>query len=183
MFDFIEGRVVESKNQQISLLTDLNIAFRIDVLDSNEFLIDSKYKIYTFFFRNEECLALYGFKEKLDRFIFSQLIKISGVGPKTAQNILRKLSSVALISLVKNKDISAMSKISSIGSKADRIYYELKNKVNDIESYNHKYHEAFEALINLSYNPEKALLALDKLEDGLETSEAIKKAILRLKDE
>ena len=183
MFDYIKGKVVEVVNQRISLLSEIGIAFEIHVLDSTYFIAENIYNVFTYIFHNEESISLYGFLHKLDKFVFTELIKISGIGPKTALNIIRKLSSVGLVSLIRNKDLSALQKISSIGSKADRIYYELKNKVINIQGLNYKYHDVFNALVNLNYSPQKVLVILDALPDGLENSEAMKEAILRLKNE
>lgn len=183
MFDYIKGKVVDIKSQQISLLTDLGISFEINVLNSDSFIIENIYTVFTYIFHNEESISVYGFLNKLDKFVFTELIKISGIGPKTALNIIRKLSSVGLVSLIRNKDLSALQKISSIGSKADRIYYELKNKVINIQGLNYKYHDVFNALVNLNYSPQKVLAVLDALPDGLENSDAMKEAILRLKNE
>ncbi len=183
MVDYIKGKVVEAKNQQISLLTDIGIAFEINVLNSDSFVTENIYTVFTYIFHNEENVCLYGFLNKLDKFIFTELIKISGIGPKTALNIIRKLSSQGLVSLIQNKDLVSMQKISSIGAKADRIYYELKNKVINLEGLQYKYQEVFNALLNLNYSPQKVFAVLDTLPDGLENSEALKEAILRLKNE
>ena len=183
MFDYIKGKVVEAKNQQISLLTDIGISFEINVLNSESFVCENIYTVFTYIFHNEESISLYGFLNKLDKFIFTELIKISGIGPKTALNIIRKLSSQGLISLIKSRDLASMQKVSSIGAKADRIYYELKSKVMNLESLDYKYQEVFNALLNLNYTPQKIFAVLDKLPPNLENSDALKEAVLRLKNE
>ena len=183
MFDYIKGKVVEVENQRISLLSEIGIAFEIHVLDSTYFIAENIYNVFTYIFHNEESITMYGFLTRLDKFIFSELIKISGIGPKTALNIIRKVTSLGLVSLIRNKDLVSMQKISSIGSKADRIYYELKNKVLNVEILDYKYPEVFNALLNLGYHPQKVFKVLDSIEVGLENSDAMKEAIIRLKNE
>ena len=183
MFDYIKGKVVEVENQRISLLSEIGIAFEINVLDSTYFIAENIYNVFTYIFHNEESITMYGFLTRLDKFIFSELIKISGIGPKTALNIIRKVTSLGLVSLIRNKDLASMQKISSIGSKADRIYYELKNKVLNVEILDYKYPEVFNALLNLGYHPQKVFKVLDSIEVGLENSDAMKEAIIRLKNE
>ena len=195
MFDYIKGKVVEVENQRISLLSEIGIAFEIHVLDSTYFIAENIYNVFTYIFHNEESITMYGFLTRLDKFIFSELIKISGIGPKTALNIIRKVTSLGLVSLIRNKDLASMQKISSIGSKADRIYYELKNKVLNVEILDYKnkvlnveildykYPEVFNALLNLGYHPQKVFKVLDSIEVGLENSDAMKEAIIRLKNE
>ena len=183
MFDYIKGKVVEVENQRISILSEIGIAFEIHVLDSTYFIVENIYNVFTYIFHNEESITMYGFLTRLDKFIFSELIKISGIGPKTALNIIRKVTSLGLVSLIRNKDLASMQKISSIGSKADRIYYELKNKVLNVEILDYKYPEVFNALLNLGYHPQKVFKVLDSIEVGLENSDAMKEAIIRLKNE
>lgn len=183
MFDYIKGKVVEVENQRISLLSEIGIAFEIHVLDSTYFIAENIYNVFTYIFHNEESIVMYGFLTRLDKFIFSELIKISGIGPKTALNIIHKVTSLGLVSLIRNKDLASMQKISSIGSKADRIYYELKNKVLNVEILDYKYPEVFNALLNLGYHPQKVFKVLDSIEVGLENSDAMKEAIIRLKNE
>ena len=183
MFDYLEGEIVEIHDSAISLKIFEGISLLINVINSDFFLVKNKYKIFTHLFKTEESLYLYGFLNQTDRFLFSELIKINGIGPKTAINILKKLTSSGLIALIKSNDINALQKISSIGNKADRVYYELKNKVLKLESYNFRYQEVFDALINLGYPAQKVFVVLDDLQDGLDNSSAIKEAIMRLKNE
>ncbi len=183
MFDFIIGKVDYKKDNIITLLNELKLGFSICVINDEKYEIGKEYKIYTHLFLKEEEALLYGFETQVDRYVFSELIKISGIGPKTAQNILKKVTSQGLISLIKNKDINALKKISVIGVKADRVYYELKNKVFNIETYDYKYPKVFEVLSNLGYDTQKVFKVLNDLKDGLDDSEAIKEAIVVLKNE
>ena len=182
MFDYLIGTVIDSESNTISLLTDFKIAFLINVIDNSFFKVNEVVKIYTHLFKGEENIALYGFNNKVDRFLFSELIKINGIGPKTAINILKKATSHGLITLIKNKDLNGLQKIGSIGAKADRIYYELKNKVVNLEGYNYKYPDVFDALINLGYKAQEIFPILNNLEGNLDSSSALKEVIVRLKD-
>ena len=83
---------------------------------------------------------------------------------------------------IKNKDLNGLQKIGSIGAKADRIYYELKNKVVNLEGYNYKYPDVFDALINLGYKAQEIFPILNNLEGNLDSSSALKEVIVRLKD-
>lgn len=183
MIDFIEGKVVAIKDSTISLLLPFNIALSLIVFEPTKYKINSAIKIFAYLFKSEESNFLYGFDNEVDRFLFSELIKINGIGPKTSYNILKKVTGNTLISLVKNKDIETLRKISFIGNKADRVYYELKNKVINLDIENIKYKDVADALINFGYSMNNIFLVLNSLPDGLNSGEALKEAIVLLKNE
>jgi Holliday junction DNA helicase RuvA len=79
----------------------------------------------------EDAHVLYGFVTAAERDLFRLLIhSVSGIGPKTALNILSGMNPVALRGAVANGDVKALSQISGVGKKtAERIVIELRDKI------------------------------------------------------
>ncbi len=80
----------------------------------------------------EDAHVLYGFMSAAERDMFRLLIHaVSGIGPKTALNILSGISIGALRSAVAMGDVKSLSQISGVGKKtAERIVVELKDKIS-----------------------------------------------------
>jgi Holliday junction DNA helicase RuvA len=79
----------------------------------------------------EDAHVLYGFASAAERELFRLLINnVSGIGPKTALNILSGMNPVAFRGAVANGDVKGLSQISGVGKKtAERIVVELRDKV------------------------------------------------------
>jgi Holliday junction DNA helicase RuvA len=108
------------------------------------------------------------------------LISISGIGPKTALNVLSVSSVSALKKAISTSDVSHLVKVSGIGKKiADKIVLELKDKVEGSDENGPTLREevdAIEALKALGYSQKEAREAL-KEASGKTTSERIKEAL------
>jgi Holliday junction DNA helicase RuvA len=79
----------------------------------------------------EDAHTLYGFMSAAERDLFRLLINsVSGIGPKTALNILSGMNVVAFRGAVAGSDVKSLSQISGVGKKtAERIIVELRDKV------------------------------------------------------
>ncbi len=129
----------------------------------------------------EDALDLYGFTQRDELDFFEMLISISGIGPKTALNILNISSIGALKMAISSGDTSHLTKVSGIGKKvAEKIVLELKDKVgvqsDDISLKDEL--DAAEALKALGYSQRDAREALKKVEKNIiNTSERIREAL------
>ena len=88
-------------------------------------------KLLTQLVVREDAHLLYGFMTEAERNLFRLLTHtVSGIGPKTALNILSGMNPVAFRGAVANGDVKALSQISGVGKKtAERIVVELRDKV------------------------------------------------------
>ena len=78
----------------------------------------------------EDSITLYGFKSQTDYDIFAQLITVSGIGARTALNVLAKMSSKDLAMAIYQKNVTALTNLPGIGKKsAQRLILELKDKI------------------------------------------------------
>jgi len=136
----------------------------------------------------EDAHLLYGFATESERRAFRQLLKISGVGARTALAVLSGLSVVELIEAVAMQESGRLVKIPGIGRKtAERLLLELKGKLGaDVVSgvaVNRPRPVASDvtnALLALGYSDKEAQLAVKQLPDGLSVSEGIRQALKSL---
>lgn len=133
MYAYISG-TIDSINESQVIIDNGGIGYAINA--SNHLLAKlppkgSPIKIFTYTHVKEDCFELYGFGTTDDRDIFLKLISVSGVGCKSALQILSNIDVTALICAIANGDVKALSGVKGIGKKtAERIIIELKEKVH-----------------------------------------------------
>ncbi|MCG6551054.1 MAG: Holliday junction branch migration protein RuvA [Candidatus Magnetominusculus sp. LBB02] len=131
----------------------------------------------------EDILQLYGFLTEDERFIFTKVLSVSGVGPKIALAALSGLSADKFAAAVNSNDLDTLTAIPGIGKKtASRIVLELKEKLPVSTSYvNRDYEDAMSALLNLGYKRTDVVHALEDLnKKGVRDLESILKESLKL---
>lgn len=78
----------------------------------------------------EDALQLFGFLDKLEKQLFLSLLKVNGVGPKSAINILSGTTHRELMSMIETEDVRGLSKLPKVGKKtAEQMILTLKGKL------------------------------------------------------
>lgn len=145
-----------------------------------------KVSLLTHFVVREDAQILYGFASATERAAFRELIKISGVGPRTALSVLSGLSVGELSQAVTLQEAGRLVKIPGIGKKtAERLLLELKGKLGpDLATASTVAEGAqadiLQALLALGYSDKEAALALKALPKDVGVSEGIKLALRAL---
>ncbi|MEW5747053.1 MAG: Holliday junction branch migration protein RuvA [Nitrospirota bacterium] len=112
----------------------------------------------------EDALLLYGFQNEDEKRIFTTLIGISGVGPKTALSLLSTIPPEKFYHAINTEDVEVLCKVPGLGKKtAHRLILELREKLPSIkEKKSSAYEDTLSALVNLGYKKSEAQNALDK---------------------
>lgn len=101
---------------------------------SNLPLENESMKVYTFMNVKEDEMSLFGFASMEEKQLFLKLISVSGVGAKTAIQILSMAKFNDIVSSILTEDSSVIANVKGIGKKtAERIVLELKDKLNPYE--------------------------------------------------
>ena len=88
-------------------------------------------KLYTYYQVTEDARRLYGFADREERSLFTQIIKVSGIGPKLAVSVMGTLSADALRLAVVSGDVKAIAQAPGMGKKtAEKLILELKDKID-----------------------------------------------------
>ena len=139
--------------------------------------------LMTHFVVREDAQLLYGFATENERTAFRQLLKVNGIGAKSALAILSGLSVEDLSNAIALQEVSLLTRIPGIGKKtAERLLLELKDKflpdaislpsgAKSIGS------DVLNALLALGYSEKESLLAVKQLGDDLDVSEGIRLAL------
>lgn len=132
----------------------------------------------------EDAHILYGFLTEAERLSFRELVRVSGIGPRTALSVLSGLSVDELASAVAEQSAVRLVKVPGIGKKtAERLLLELKGRMGlqlsvpagTVASDGRD--DVLQALIALGYSDKEAVDAVKRVPAGLGTSDAIKQAL------
>lgn len=91
--------------------------------------------ILTQFIVREDAQLLYGFNAQSERWLFRELIKVNGVGPKLALAILSGLSADQFVQAVEQEDLTTLIKLPGVGKKtAERLLVEMRDRIKNHQS-------------------------------------------------
>ncbi len=174
------------------LLIDCNgLGYEVDVPMSTLYQlppIGQKLTLLIHFHVREDLQQLFGFATDAERDAFRSLIKISGVGARTALAVLSGMSVNELVQAITIQEPGALTRVPGIGKKtAERLLLELKGKLApdlghglnksskpDVAS------EITQALLALGYSDKEAHLAVRQIPADVNVSEGIKLALKSL---
>ncbi|MFS0751323.1 Holliday junction branch migration protein RuvA [Oceanobacillus sp. 1P07AA] len=199
MIAYIKGTLVSLGDE--SLIIDVG-GIGYEIVCPNPFvfqdLLNQQIHIQTYHHVREDAQILFGFRNKDEKYLFTKLISVSGIGPKGALAILAGVDISGFISAVENEDDKFLTSFPGVGKKTARqIILDLKGKLtselsitdeqqknsNINVSDNEVFSEAKEALKALGYTDKeiKQVLPHLKKENGeLSIDEAIRKALALL---
>lgn len=189
MIGRLSGILLEKNPPQ--LLIDCNgVGYEVGVPMSTFYnlpALGEKVALLTHLAIREDAHVLYGFGSVEERNVFKQLIKISGVGARTALSILSGMSVQDLAQAVTLQEAGRLTRVPGIGKKtAERLLLELKGKLGaDLGPVgsthgNDASGDILNALIALGYSDKEAMLALKQLPTDATVSEGIKLALKAL---
>jgi Holliday junction DNA helicase RuvA len=140
--------------------------------------------LFTHLVVREDAHLLFGFGSENERRAFRQLIRISGVGARTALSVLSGLSVTELAQAVTMQDTGRLTKIPGIGKKtAERLLLELKDKLGaevagvGVQRPAPVAADVQNALVALGYSDKEAAHAVRQLSDGVAVADGIKQAL------
>lgn len=146
-------------------------------------------RIYTVLQVREDDMSLYGFASQEERETFTQLVNVSGIGPKVALAILSTFTPTELADAILNEDVTSITRIPGIGKKsASRIVLELKGSLEKgiaaaqgREPVTNKgLRGAAEALMAMGFTPQEAEVALQDAPAGADEGALLQYALKRL---
>ncbi len=183
MLDFIKGEAVIIKpNKVVIEVGGIGFSVKVPFRVSQQIQKKDEVQLFTSLNLKEDAIELYGFLEVYERELFEELIKISGIGPTTAMNILSTYDRESLKNILEKEDIKALSRVPGIGKKtAQRILLELRGVLPYFKyEQDQKYDDILAALLNLGYKRNEAKETLDKIYNKDKDEASIIKECLRV---
>jgi Holliday junction DNA helicase RuvA len=187
MIGRLSGTLVEKNPPQI-LLDVQGVAYEVDVPMSTFYNLPGlgdPITLFTHLVVREDAHLLFGFGSESERRAFRQLIKISGIGARTALSVLSGLSVAELAQAVVMQDTGRLTRIPGIGKKtAERLLLELKDKLGGELTSAVGVHrpppvaaDVLNALLALGYSDKEAVRAVKQLSEGVAVADGIKQAL------
>ena len=187
MIGRLSGVLLEKNPPQV-LVDVQGVAYEIDVPMSTFYNLPStgeRVALFTHLVVREDAHLLFGFGSDNERRAFRQLLKISGIGARTALSVLSGLSVAELAQAVTMQEAGRLTRIPGIGKKtAERLLLELKDKLGaDLTSAVGVNRPApasadvMNALLALGYNDREASSAVKQLPEGVAVSDGIRQAL------
>jgi Holliday junction DNA helicase RuvA len=182
----ISGKLLAKQPPQI-IVDVQGVGYEIDVPMSTLYQLPAtgaEVTLFTHLTVREDAHLLYGFATEQERTVFRQLLKISGVGARTALAVLSGMSVADLHAAVSTQDSGRLTKIPGIGKKtAERLLLELKDKLKvtvmltPATAAASASSDIVNALLSLGYNDKEASWAVKQLPAGASVNEGIRQAL------
>jgi holliday junction DNA helicase RuvA len=147
--------------------------------------VGEKVVMLTHFVVREDAQLLYGFGSSQERVTFRQLLKVNGIGAKSALSILSGLSIDELVQAVALQETAMLTRVPGVGKKtAERLLLELKDKftIDGVAAMNTNLpksasSDVLNALLALGYNEREALAAVKQLPVDVMVADGIRQAL------
>ncbi len=192
MISRLSGKLVEKAPPQIVI--DVNgVGYEVDVSMQTFYLLpplNETVQLYTQLVVREDAHLLFGFATAAERATFRQLVKVSGIGAKTALGILSAMSADELAQAVAQEDVKRLSSAPGIGKKtAERMVLELRGKLVPESTASGLFTPAAAAdetddvvstLLALGYNEREAKAAVKGIPAGTDVGEGVRLALKNL---
>ena len=187
MIGRISGILLD-KTPPLALIDCNGVGYECEVPMSTFYLlpqVGDKVTLLTHFVVREDAQLLFGFGTNQERLMFRQLLKVNGIGAKSALAILSGLSIDELIQAVSLQEAGLLTRVPGIGKKtAERLLLELKDKFTLDSALSTKgsgitsiSQDVLNALIALGYNERESLNAVKSLDINLTVNDGIKQAL------
>lgn len=183
MIGRITGTLLE-KNPPTICVDVQGIGYEIDVPMSTLYdlpEVGAQVSLHTHLSIRDDAHVLFGFAHASERVAFRTLIKVSGIGPKTALGILSGLSVQDLASAIQAQDIALLTRAPGIGKKtAERMILELRDKFDVVSASpaaSSGRSDILNALLALGYNNNEANKAVKQVAAEVSVSEGIRQAL------
>lgn len=193
MIGRLTGILIEKRPPQV-LLDVHGIGYEIDVPMSTYYDLPAngmEVTLYTHLSIREDMHLLFGFATEPERQVFRQLIKVSGIGARTALALLSGLSVQDFYQAVGAQDSACLTKIPGIGKKtAERLLLELRDKLDSkvigvgaAQSASRNGSDMLNALLSLGYNDREANWAVNQIAPEISLTDGIRQALQLLSKE
>lgn len=194
MFAYFKGVVLKKSKEKIVLdVRDIGFEIYMPEGDIDSLKVGDTIQINVYTEIKEGYIGIFGFLDESSRSVFEKLKKVSGIGPKSALQILSNMTPDEICISIANEDSTILKQVPGIGAKtAARIILELKDKVLKEGNTNSKatntnktsieVNEAALALKVLGYTSQQIDLAIKGIDvTGLKVNEIIKKVLSNIR--
>ncbi len=189
MISYITGKILSKSKVSAVVLTTGGVGYEIGLTTLQLSGISEGQEIGFFAYLkvSDSSLDLYGFESAEEREFFTLLLSVSGVGPKSAMNILGLGSIDQIKDAIARQDVKYLTAVQGMGKKtAERMVVELKSKIaKQVTQVSEEKNggvlgDVVEGLVSLGYSRDDAREVAQKLDSTGKTSEDLLRIALRM---
>ncbi|NCO04815.1 MAG: Holliday junction branch migration protein RuvA [Candidatus Magasanikbacteria bacterium] len=182
MISLLAGKIVLKTNDAVVLLTSGGVGYEVRVSSSflGILIVDQEVHMYTYLRVTDSDLSLFGFRSVDERSFFELLLSVSGVGPKSAMNVLNLGSIGDIQSAIARSDVKYLTAVQGMGKKtAERVVLELRSKmgaspmVSEEQPSGQVLSDVIDGLIAMGYEKQDAIATARHLVVGEKTAEVL----------
>lgn len=186
MIGYISGKVVGQIGKQVIVRIPSGVGYLVNVGEGEMFMQNDTFERFVLQVDREDSQELYGFRTIDERKWVEKFLKVNGVGPKMAANIVHSMGTQHILSALNSKDAKAFGTVKGLGTKtAKKILLELKGneiRVEDLEmavdSKSRTVTDFTETLINLGYRRGQVVQVIQQMKkDGIWEEKDLKEMI------
>ncbi|NLB48709.1 MAG: Holliday junction branch migration protein RuvA [Erysipelotrichia bacterium] len=182
MIYYLKGKVTMIDGESI-VLDIHNIGYQVLVSDLSKYKVGEEAFVYVYNVIREDDQYLIGFSSLEEKKVFSALIKVKGLGPKTVINALRATTVEAITNAISANNVAYLKKLPGIGVKAaSQIILDIKGELTGVKGDPGVYQEVYEALKTLGFKgaPIDRVLATINEKDA-STEDVLRIALAKLR--
>ena len=140
MIGFLDGTVFDVSSDTFILNVNgvgYDISASAQTLSDIQVLLGQKMKVWIYSYVREDAFQLFGFLTRPEKEFFIQLLKVNGVGPKSALSVMSGARLSQIQDWIEASDAKALSSLPKVGKKtAEQIILTLQGKLVRIEGKN-----------------------------------------------
>ena len=132
MISFVTGTIKFISKNSLTVLTNGGVGYEIFIptVKVGNYRVGQEVSLLTYMKVSDSAMDLYGFDATEEKDFFSLLMTVSGIGPKSAMNILNLGSIDNIKAAISRKDVKYLTDVQGLGKKtAERLVVELQAKV------------------------------------------------------
>lgn len=194
MIGFLEGQVFDVSDETFILNVNgvgYEILASALTLNDVQVLLGQNMKVWIYNHVREDALQLFGFLTKPEKEFFMQLLKVNGVGPKSALSVMSGAKLSQIQDWIEASDAKALSSLPKVGKKtAEQIILTLQGKLVRVEpvggkakgvsKLNETHRQISSALVNLGFKSQNVDQFVTTLAATVSIEEGVREGLKRL---
>lgn len=187
MLSYLEGDIIAKEKNSLVILTKSGVGYEVRVSPSLflQKTLGEEIKLFTYFHVREDAQELFGVPSFAELSFFKVLVAVSGVGPRSALNILSLGPIAEIKEAIARGDVNFLTRVSGIGKKiAERIIVELKGKIESLVKEagdkGQAWGDVLEALVGMGYSSGEVREALRQVKAETKNSSQLLKEVLKI---
>ena len=187
MISVVQGKLFDLSSEAVTVMTH-GLGYEVfcsqNTIADLETFKNKEISLFTHTHVREDALQLFGFLTRAEKQLFLSLLKVNGIGPKTAMTILSGSRTEQIINLIEKGDAKALSALPKIGKKtAEQIILALKGKlvlVEETSKTKGPHREIVSALVNLGFKSIDVEKVVTDLPKDIDFQEGVRQGLATL---